>query len=527
MLCLPPVVVDYIYFCVLLLATGLNCLIAVAWIGMLFRRHCLPQRPPAAISEADPISVIVPCYLPNEQTIIETTIEHILQRLEWDGPLTVFLVYNTPAPLPIEARLKGLDGREYAPRRVLRIIHAKGSTSKADNLNLVLRQHVLDDYVLLYDADHHPNRDSLRRLMRRLQGSDGACAVQGSTYIRNARGSLLARAVDAEFFVTHFVYFPAMEALATSGYFGGSNALWRTGVLSQYAFDHEMLTEDVDVSARALLDGRRICFCPEARSGELAPAGAHALLGQRLRWFMGWEQVTHKYYWRVFLSGLPWHRKAGFCYLFHLRWMLLLAAVLAAVVNPVITSPFFYPLSTWEEPIQGLCYTALSLYGLIAILGVGHAVHYDLRRRPLAVLAVVAFLCMGWVYVIVHFATHIVAFVKVFTGSEGGWKVTARSVEGMTPASSTEELSRAHTTAGIRRTIIHTSGDGWTGQNVKCGDEGSSRASDGDQGGGGATDHSTAGFFSWLLPRWNEATAPALPPGLSEPLLQTPTPNGV
>jgi len=48
-----------------------------------------------------------------------------------------------------------------------------------------------------------------------------AAAVQGSTYIRNARGkrgSALAAAVDAEFFVTHFVYFPAMEVLAQAGH---------------------------------------------------------------------------------------------------------------------------------------------------------------------------------------------------------------------------------------------------------------------------------------------------------------------
>ena len=113
-----------------------------------------------------------------------------------------------------------------------------------------------------------------------------------------------------------------------------------------------MLTEDVDVSARALLDGHVITFCPEARSGELSPAGTRALVAQRLRWFMGWEQVTTKYYWKCFFTGLALHRKIGFCYLFHLRWLLLLAAVLAAVVNPVVTSPLLYPLESWSVPIQ-------------------------------------------------------------------------------------------------------------------------------------------------------------------------------
>lgn len=101
--------------------------------------------------------------------------------------------------------------------------------------------------------------------------------------------------VDAEFFVTHFIYFPATEVIASTGYFGGSNALWRTAELQQCIFDHQMLTEDVELSARVLLSGKRIVFCPEARSGELSPAGTRALIAQRLRWFMGWEQVTTKY----------------------------------------------------------------------------------------------------------------------------------------------------------------------------------------------------------------------------------------
>ena len=75
--------------------------------------------------------------------------------------------------------------------------------------------------MALYDADHHPEPDSLLSLMSAMNNSSHV-AIQGSTYIRNTRGSALARAVDAEFFVTHFIYFPAMEVLGGTGYFGGS-----------------------------------------------------------------------------------------------------------------------------------------------------------------------------------------------------------------------------------------------------------------------------------------------------------------
>ena len=44
-----------------------------------------------------------------------------------------------------------------------------------------------------------------------------------------------------------------MQVLSRVGYFGGSNALWRTDVLKQYAFNPEMHCEDVDLSARVIL----------------------------------------------------------------------------------------------------------------------------------------------------------------------------------------------------------------------------------------------------------------------------------
>ena len=53
-----------------------------------------------------------------------------------------------------------------------------------------------------------------------------------------------------------------------------------------------MQTEDIDVSARAILDDHKISLCPEARSGELSPADLLTLYRQRLRWLIGWDQVT-------------------------------------------------------------------------------------------------------------------------------------------------------------------------------------------------------------------------------------------
>jgi hypothetical protein len=151
LLCLPVDWVDNIYFFILLIANILNCLIALAQIYMLAVRTmpCMQSKKTIQTMAAVPIAVVVPCYLPNEQTIVLSTIEHIMLHLDWPGPLTLTVVYNTPTPLPFEATLQEYHGREYPSRRSVRIARAEGSSSKAENLNLVLPR-ITEAYVALY-----------------------------------------------------------------------------------------------------------------------------------------------------------------------------------------------------------------------------------------------------------------------------------------------------------------------------------------------------------------------------------------
>jgi cellulose synthase/poly-beta-1,6-N-acetylglucosamine synthase-like glycosyltransferase len=173
--------------------------------------------------------------------------------------------------------------------RRVRILKVENSTSKAENLNAALEL-VKTENVVIYDADHHPDPQSLLIASAAMTAHNCAC-VQGSTYLRT-RPNMLAAYINAEFFVTHFVFFPAMQFVTSMGVFGGSNALWRTDALRAYQFRADMQTEDIDLSTRALLSGRvRIRFEPRCRSGELPPASFQALYRQRLRWALGWDQV--------------------------------------------------------------------------------------------------------------------------------------------------------------------------------------------------------------------------------------------
>ena len=234
------------------------------------------------------LTVVIPCYLPNEERIIFETIDHILRNLDYPIAFTVMVVYNTPKPLEIEITLAAMDGQESEGGNTLRVLHVKDSRSKGENLNAALK--VVDsECVAIYDADHRPESDSLILLADALRRHDCDC-VQGS-YNLAQRDTVFDYFVDADFFLCYQQNMAGLMRCFGSGFFLGTNALWRTATLRSYPFIPNHLTEDMEVSLRALREGAHIRFLPHSQSMELPADDLPSLWQQRLRWQLGGDQV--------------------------------------------------------------------------------------------------------------------------------------------------------------------------------------------------------------------------------------------
>jgi len=320
-----------LYLCIIIACLVFQVLATIALFKYFLRvltRVCDKWRRTRVVNST--VAAVVPCFLPNEEKIIKNTIEHIINETRDVEKLDVHVVYNTPHDMKqVEAELQEMAGREWPEGRRLWVERVHLSTSKAANLNYIIPQ-LRTDYVVIYDADHFPDPTSLARSINYLQDNHLDC-VQGSTYIR--QGCCLLRSlVHAEFFVTYFVALPVMTEITGLAFFGGSNAVWATPSLKKLDFDHKMLTEDIDVSLRAILTQHlRFGFLPESRSGELAPAGLTALWKQRLRWAMGWDQVTLRY--SPFFADVPWKKRLGLYYVFVLRWLMQFCACVTVLFN--------------------------------------------------------------------------------------------------------------------------------------------------------------------------------------------------
>jgi len=260
------------------------------------------------VKRKEGVSILIAAYFPNEKHIIKDTLLHVINNVECDRNINVTLIYNTPNPVcPEETEMLRFHQKIINDRNVY-VIKNVESTSKAQNLNFGLaylkQNENLQEYTYIIDADHYPDKDCLQKLIQTLESNPKTDCVHGTTYIRNRTNSgygFIARLVDAEFFYFYNLLFPALQLIAGNVFFGGSNGIWRTRSLAK--FDNNMLTEDIDLSVRSLVDHRQIVSEYRARSGELIPNGPSALFQQRLRWAIGWNEITYKYAGAYFFIG--------------------------------------------------------------------------------------------------------------------------------------------------------------------------------------------------------------------------------
>jgi len=271
--------------------TGIYLLTSLMLLAEAWAAFRAGRRSPTAV-ETPPLplcTAIIAAYLPNEQEIILQTVRHMLTKVDVPPEkLQIILAYNTPESLAVEADLQEIAAQD--PRLVP--LRVSGSRSKAENVNAALGV-ASGEIVAIFDADHLPAPDCFRRAWLWL--ADGCDMVQGRCMIRNSSQNWFTRTIAIEFDTIYAVSHPGRAHLSRTAIFGGSNGYWRRDVLSSLQMDSSMLTEDIDISIRALLEGRHLMHDRALVSTELAPLQVAHWMLQRKRWAQGWLEVALKH----------------------------------------------------------------------------------------------------------------------------------------------------------------------------------------------------------------------------------------
>jgi cellulose synthase/poly-beta-1,6-N-acetylglucosamine synthase-like glycosyltransferase len=188
------------------------------------------------------------------------------------------------------------------------------------------------EYTAIFDADFLPHADFLERAIRPLLADPGLALVQGRWEHHNPDANLLTRAqaigIDGHFAVEQ-------GARAWGGLlmnFNGTAGLWRTAAIHQGGgWQHDTLTEDLDLSYRVQLAGWRCTYRLGLAVPAELPADVHAWRSQQFRWAKGSQQCTRKLMPRIWGSDIGLGSKvAAFLHLSHYAVHPLMAASLLA-----------------------------------------------------------------------------------------------------------------------------------------------------------------------------------------------------
>ena len=180
------------------------------------------------------------------------------------------------------------------------------------------------DFVLVFDADFVPTPSILRELIHHFTDPKVGM-VQARWGHLNRDYSLLTRVqsmmLDGHFVVEHI----ARNRSGRFFNFNGTAGIWRRStIIDAGGWQHDTLTEDMDLSFRAQLKGWRFVYVPDAVAPAELPCEMMSFKGQQFRWAKGSAQTAKKLLWTVLKADLPlkvkiecvFHLTNNFAYLF-------------------------------------------------------------------------------------------------------------------------------------------------------------------------------------------------------------------
>ena len=193
------------------------------------------------------------------------------------------------------------------------------------------------EFILILDADFLPPADLLQRMIPEM--TDARVGMVQVRWEHINRDYSLLTEVQALLLDGHFGIEQTTRARTGRLFnFNGTAGMWRReAIASSGGWQHDTLTEDLDLSYRALLAGWEFRYLPNVVAPAELPVPMSGFKSQQFRWAKGSIQVARKLLPRVLRDGRlsAAARVEGF---FHLTQNIpyLLTAVLAVTLVPAL-----------------------------------------------------------------------------------------------------------------------------------------------------------------------------------------------
>lgn len=281
----------------------------------LFRRNSNRRHESApAIADADLPFVTIQLPIYNEYYVAERIIQ---SACDVDYPRDRFEVQvlddSTDETLALTRRL--VDEHRERGLNVVHLHREQRTGYKSGALAHGL-EHARGEYVAVFDADFVIPSDFLRRAVPHFTSPEVGVVQARWTYL-NEDYSVLTRAtalgLDGQFIVEQPARFWGDLFLT----FNGTAGLLRASCIRDAGgWQHDTITEDLDLSYRAQLKGWKIKYIWDLTCDSELPADIHGLKAQQFRWTKGTQETARKLLPALWRSRVPrWDKLQGTAHL--------------------------------------------------------------------------------------------------------------------------------------------------------------------------------------------------------------------
>lgn len=200
---------------------------------------------------------------------------------------------------------------EWAAKGVdIKYIHRVDRTGfKAGALDNGMRQ-MRGKFVAVFDADFLPPKEFLARTIHHFT-DEKVGMVQTRWGHLNRDYSMLTEVqsilLDGHFMMEHC----ARNRSGRFFNFSGTAGLWRREAIDEAGgWQHDTLTEDLDLSFRSQLAKWKFVFLPDIETPAELPVEMNGFKSQQHRWVKGSMQTSRKLLWKVLTADIPLYVKA-------------------------------------------------------------------------------------------------------------------------------------------------------------------------------------------------------------------------
>ncbi len=258
------------------------------------------------IKEIPFVTIQLPIY--NEKYVLQRLVQAVC-NIEYPRDRLEIQVLDdsTDETTQTARRIVQNFARQGYPITLIHRVHREGFKAGALQAGMKVAK---GELIAIFDADFIPGKDFLKQLVPHFVESSKIGMVQARWGHINQDYSLLTLAqsifLDGHFVIEH----TARNRSGRFFNFNGTAGMWRRSCIEDAGgWQHDTLTEDLDLSYRAQMKGWQFVFLPDVVVPAELPVEVNAFKAQQHRWAKGSIQTAKKLVPQIIRAKIPFRAK--------------------------------------------------------------------------------------------------------------------------------------------------------------------------------------------------------------------------